>query len=208
MRRPSTALLGVLALALLAGCAGLADSGDSTATPGAGSTPTLTPAPVAPADATAENTVAYDDLGPVARAAFEDARADGARFLPETPHVDGEFYDPNGFEAYAGHDYVVRNGTHYEIEVGHGTMYAQYDVRAVLTDVDPANATHVDELPANASRFVRTAIENRSATTDLGESLPDGLDGVRYVHRNGSVFELRIAIADYAAQRVSLERVE
>lgn len=201
--RPSITALTLVAIVLLAGCAGLVDPGDGAGTPIATSTPT------APADANASNTVTYEELGEEATAAFEAARTGGARFIKDTEYVDGDPFDPDAFDEYAAHQYVERNGTYYEVIPSMGELYATYYIRTTPANASLANATAVSDLPETVRDEVRWAVKNGSHSTTLGKwsSLPAPIADTEYVHVDGDVYQLTVAVGDSWVQRIALQKV-
>lgn len=198
MHRPLASVCVVLtAFVLLAGCLGPANApgtGTPTATPT--DTPTPTHTPTTPGTVTTPSgatTVAYADLSPEARAAFDAALGGEAKFLPASDYVDGEFFDPDATAPFREHEHVSRNGTTYEVSLhSTGELYASYDVHAAPGSPGE-NATVVEY--ASADPEIRWAVENGSHQVPLGkwDSRPD----VDYVRYGGDIYELSYAVGDY-----------
>ncbi len=214
MRPAATTLLAALFVVLVAGCVGPGTGvgGTPTASPTDMPTPTPTasPEPVTTTvpDPTDGNTVDYANLSADAKAAFDAARDGEARFLPDSPHVEGDYFDPTALDEFRDHEYVERNGTTYALSIHSGELYASYTIYA-----DPAspgeNASVVahENLSANVSAQVRSAVENGSHDVPLGkwQSLHPDLADVEYVRYGGDTYRLSYAVGDYWVQVLTAE---
>lgn len=205
--------LTVALLLLLAGCTTAGGGG----TP-AGTDVTHTPVPTAsatpshdtPTDATEANTIAYADLSPAERRAFDAAVADGAEFFEESRHVEGDYLDPAVADVFERHEYIRKDGSYYRLSVQFGALYASYGIRT--TEGQPSGTDTVvayENLSARTREPVRWAIENGSYTTPLGKwsSLPDDLDGVEYVRYSGTHYRLSVVVGDAWVQVWTAEEV-
>lgn len=171
-------------------------------TPVESPTPTTSPPPATTAEPgpTDANTVAYDALSPDARDAFDAAREGEARFLPDSPYVDGEFHDPDALGQFRDHGYVETNGTVYELSLHQGALYASYSIHADRESPgENASVVAFDDLDANVSAQVRSAVENGSHHVPLGkwDSLHPALRDVEYVRYEGESYRLSYAVGDY-----------
>lgn len=193
--------LGALLAALvLAGCSGgpPGSSADPTATPTATAPLTST----TPADATAENTVAYRDLSTDAQRAFDAARNGTVVLGPDSPYVDADFDWSLRERFYVAPNelrYVRRDGTYYETSLSAGSGVAMYDIQAKRADDTSGDEVIAYEsLPARVSDEVRWAIENGSYQTPWGQwaSLPESLDPGESVRYEGTVYRMTYGVGD------------
>lgn len=217
MRRSITVLSIALLVVLTAGCTGPAhgpaENPTNASTPTDSPTPTTSPEPVTTTvpDPTDGNTVDHANLSADAKAAFDAARGGEAKFLPDSPHVEGDYFDPDVLDEFRDYEYVEQNGTTYALSTHSGELYASYSIFA-----DPAspgeNASVVahENLSANVSAQVRSAIENGSHDVPLGkwQSLHPDLADVEYVRYEGETYRLDYAVGDYWVQVLTAEPAE
>lgn len=194
MRRLAVVL--AVCLVLLAGCAGFAgDERAGAETPG---------------DATPANAVAYGNLSPAERRAFDAAVDGGAEFFGDTRYLEGEYFDPAVARPFRAHEYVRKNGTFYELSSHDGHVVASYKIVASAGD-PPGNATVValGTLPAEVRRPVSWAIENGSYTTPLGQwnSVPDELGDAEYVRDGDRSYRLGYRVGDAWVEVWEAEKV-
>jgi len=191
-------------LLLLAGCSAPTGGPTGAATPEPTETPAITP------DATAANTVDYDDLSPEARAAFEAALDDGARFAPDSPYLGNETYDVAAADVFDEHAYVERDDTYYAVSLEHGGYVASYHVRADAATVGgDARVVALDNLSADVRDEVRSAIENGSHSVPPGKwrSLPPALEDHEFVRYENETYRLSAIHGDIPTYELTVRRV-
>jgi hypothetical protein len=193
----------------LAGCIGAPTGTTPTQTPSdtpTTRTPTSGSPTVTPADDA--NTIAFADLPPASREAFETTRRPNglAKFIPESPYIEGETFPPEAATPFANHEFVEKDGALFRIELTQGELYASYRIEASAATPGP-NATVVDYENVAASRqnAVRAAIENGSYSTELGQWSTVGVDA-EYVRYQNETYRLGIVTGDYWAQVLRIER--
>lgn len=201
MRRD--ALLAVVACLALAGCvatpAGPTPTSPATETPPSTSTPNSPTRTPTPADA---DTVAFADLPPDSQDAFETTRRPNglAVFVPDSPYVEGETFPPEAAAPFAEHEYVRRDGTLFSVELTQGQLYASYRIEASPGSPGPdASVVDYENVSAGRQDAVRTAVENGSYSTELGQWSSAGIEA-EYVRYEGETYRLEIVVGDYWAR--------
>jgi hypothetical protein len=235
VRRPPTALLLVLVVAV-AGCTGgpvgtQPAPATATATPEQPSTPTDTPTPTAtppptppatttpatPGPPTAKNTVDYAELSPTQKRAFDRAVDGEAQFVDdsalESPYVGDEYFARDAADPFESYDYVRKNGTHYRVsyEESVGDGLATYGIRATeRRPPDDANVVALENLSTEVREPVRWAVENGSHGVPAGKwsSLPQAFDRFEYVRVSGDTYRISVVYGDLIADALHVERVE
>lgn len=189
-------------LLLLAGCSAPAGGPTDTTTPESAAT--------TPTDATAANTVAYDDLSAEARSAFA-AAADGtARFVPDSPYVEGDAYDADAADVFADHAYVVRDGTYYAVSLEPDGYVASYHIQTEPATVGQNDsAVAVEDLSPDVRDEVRSAVENGSHAVPPGKwsSQPPALEDHEYVRYEGETYRLMAIHGDHPTYELTVRRV-
>lgn len=196
---PTLTVATLALLIVLAGCStGPAGGGPETS-------PTTSPTTTfdGPPDATRGNTLVYADLTATQRGAFEAAVDEEARCLGESihesPHVQGEYFDPAVCRSFGTDEYVRKNGSYYEISTQMGGVIADYNLHAFETDAPP-NGTVVPltNLSDRTREPVRRAVENGSYRVPWGKwsALPGELQGRVYVRHSGTVYGIGISVGD------------
>jgi hypothetical protein len=207
MRR--VALLAVACVAL-AGCTAPVGTTPPRTGPddGTGTAPPNHSASPGPATATPAATIAFADLPADSQAAFETTRRPNglAKFVPESPYIEGETFPPEAATPFVNHEFVEKDGTLFRIELTQGELYASYRIEASPATPGP-NATVVDYENVAASRqnAVRAAIENGSYSTELGQWSTVGVDAA-YVRYQNETYRLGIVTGDYWAKVLRIER--
>ena len=180
-------VISLALLLVLAGCSAPVGGPTDTATPDPTGTPTT------PADATAANTVDYGNLSTEARAAFEAALDDSARFAPDSPYLANDTYDVAAADVFSDHAFVRRDGTYYAVSLEHDGYVASYHIQATSATVSrDAPVVALGNLSADVRDEVRSAIENGSHSVPPGKwsSLPPALEDLEFVRYGGETYRL------------------
>lgn len=205
MRAP----LVVALLLLLAGCSAPVPERPGGSTPPTPE-PTLTGTPSPPADATDGNTVDYADLPPRSQRAFDAALEDTARFAPESPAVESDYFAERAADPFYDHRYVRRSGTYYEVSLQPGRLLASYHIHASLATPDgDETAVAYGNLSDDVSDEVRGAIENGSYDVPMGRwsAIPEELRDVDLVRYRGERYRLHYVVGDYRVLELSVREV-
>lgn len=192
-------------LVLLAGCSAPAGGPTDTATP------EPTPTPSTPTEATAENTVAYGNLSAEARAAFDAALNDSARFGPDSPYMADEMFDVAAAEVFGDHAFVRRQDTFYAVTLQTEGYVASYHIRAANATVsENASVVAFENVSADLRDEVRSAIENGSHSEPPGkwDSVPPALEDYEFVRYEGETYHLSVLHGDHPTFELMVTPVE
>jgi hypothetical protein len=154
-----------------------------------------------------EDVITYQELSDRQQSAFRQATKEGVTFVPNSPHVSGEYYLEE-FGPFYNHDYVRHYGLLYRLEREDGTVYGSYDIHASPAHPgENQTAVPFDDLPATVQDEVETAIEEGEYRTHYGQD-PSSFLEFEYVRYDNQTYELeRGSVSDLWAKELHAEKV-
>jgi hypothetical protein len=192
---------------LLAACATVVIGGAGcTGTDGAGAdgpSTTTEPRTTIPA----ERVVAYADLTPTQREAFERARTETVRFTAGSIPGISVDYDLRVFTPFREHAYVRKEGTYYALTTGRSGFISGTRVVVEPAD-DGGDGVSLDGREGEGIALLRRAIERENGTATATEvDPPEGVEAGDVVVHEGERYRIaQVSNRDYEYWTLDVER--